>query len=265
LIGSEGTLAITTEATLKLIPIPQSRVMMRALYQDIQSAADAVSTIMGQPETPAALEFMDSVCLQLIRHQLSAELPDGTGAMLLIEADGSPKSVNETSSAIQKAAENSGLINFHIAQTDHEAQQLWQARKILSPRLREIAPKKINEDVVVPVSRIPELVSTIQQLAEHHQIRIANFGHAGNGNLHTNILVDPDNLDEMARAELCLKSLFEAVLSLKGSISGEHGVGIVKQPYVAQEIGLTERQLMSDIKQLFDPHSILNPGKGPQI
>ncbi len=262
--GSEGTLAIITEATLKLLPQQQQSRMMRALYRDMQSAADAVAAIMAQPTTPSALEFMDGKSLDLIRAQLGSNFPADAEAMLMIETDGSVQSVMESAEAIRVAAANSGMVDFYIAANDAEAKQLWRARKILSPRLREIAPKKINEDIVVPVSRIPELIASIEKLSTNHQIIIANFGHAGNGNLHTNLLINPDDPAEMERAETCLDELFQTVLDLKGSISGEHGVGLVKQKFVSHEIPKTELRVMRDIKLLFDPDEILNPDKGPQ-
>ncbi len=264
IVGSEGTLAIVTEATLKLLPKQQKSSLMRALYRDMQSAADAVAAIMAQPFTPSALEFMDSNSLGLIRSQLGSDFPAEAGAMLMIEADGSIESVKEAAEALQASATNSGMVDFYLASTEAEVKQLWKARKILSPRLREVSPKKINEDIVVPVSSIPELIASIDSLSTKHQIMIANFGHAGNGNLHTNLLINPDDSAEMARAEECLDEIFQTVLELNGSISGEHGVGLIKQKFVSREIPDTERRLMSEIKLLFDPDSILNPGKGPQ-
>lgn len=262
LTGSEGTLAIITEATLKLLPLQPEKRMMRALYSDMQHAADAVAAIMAQPLTPCALEFMDGASLDLIRPRLGDSFPVAARAMLMVEVDGTRPMVTEAAEAIELSATNSGLLDFRTAATTEEASQLWSARKVLSPRLREIAPKKINEDIVVPVSRIPALIETIHQLAGHYQIQIANFGHAGNGNLHTNLLVNPDDPQEMERAEACLHALFQQVLSLNGSISGEHGIGLVKQPYVALQIAESERRLMGEIKQVFDPNGILNPGKG---
>jgi D-lactate dehydrogenase len=263
LTGSEGSLAIITEATLKLLPLQPEKRMMRALYRDMQHAADAVAAIMAQPTTPAALEFMDGASLKLIRSRLGDDFPASAEAMLMVEVDGSSaRVVDEAAREIERAARNSGLVEFGIAATPAEANRLWEARKILSPRLREIAPKKINEDVVVPVSRIPALIKTIQRLSSQHQIQIANFGHAGNGNLHTNLLVNPDDPEEMARATRCLQALFEEVLRLNGAISGEHGIGAVKQPYVPLQLERVERRLMGEIKRAFDPNAILNPGKG---
>ncbi len=265
LTGSEGTLAIITEATLKLLPIQQQSRMMRALYRDMRSAAEAVAAIMAQPATPSALEFMDGKSLELIRPQLGGKFPPEAQALLMVEVDGSPHTVEESIAAIRLSAANDGLISFYVAANSAETEELWQARKILSPRLREIAPKKINEDIVVPVSKIPQLIETINTISAQYRITIANFGHAGNGNLHTNLLINPDDPAELKRAESCLDILFQRVLELGGSISGEHGIGLVKQKFVSNEIGDRERKLMVEIKYLFDPDVILNPGKGPQL
>lgn len=265
LTGSEGTLALITEATLKLLPLQQEKVLIRALYQDMQCAANAVAAIMAQPATPCALEFMDGASLDLIRPQLGEDFPAHAQAMLMIEVDGSSQAIAESIEAVQQAATTEGVVEIRTAADQQEQEQLWAARKILSPRLREIAPKKINEDIVVPVSKIPALIRSIELLAQQHQITIANFGHAGNGNLHTNLLVNPDDPAEMARAERCLEQLFTTVLEFRGSISGEHGIGLVKQPFVSKQIGESERRLMQGIKQQFDPNGILNPDTGPQL
>jgi D-lactate dehydrogenase (quinone) len=265
IVGSEGTLALVTEATLKLLPKQPSSLMMRALYSSMQSAADAVAAIMAQPHTPSALEFMDGKSLDLIRNRLGDNLPNSANAMLMIEVDGSTESIVEAAKAIRKAAKNSGLVELKTAATGEEISQLWQARKILSPRLREISPKKINEDIVVPVSKIPQLITAIEGLSKKYKIQIANFGHAGNGNLHTNLLINPDDSAEHERAEQCLAELFKTVLDLHGSISGEHGIGLVKREFVKLEIAEEEMRLMQSIKKSFDPNGILNPGKGAAL
>ncbi len=265
LLGSEGTLAVITEATLKLLPKPQAKRMARILFRDIHTAAEAIAAIMAQPTPPCALEFMDRKSIDLIRPQLGNNFPEQANAMLMVEVDGTKTSLDDAVSKIDQCSNNAGRLEFCTATNSQETKILWQARKILSPRLREIAPKKINEDIVVPVSELPELISRLDQLAQQHQLQIVNFGHAGNGNLHTNLLVNPDNLEEMERAETALAEIFKTVLELRGSISGEHGIGLVKQPFVPLEIGETERKLMNGIRTVFDPKGILNPDKGPQL
>ncbi|TCV83042.1 FAD-binding oxidoreductase [Sulfurirhabdus autotrophica] len=258
LIGSEGTLAIITEATLKLTPLPQSTGGITAHYKNIQSCAKAIAAIMAQPKIPSALEFLDKASLDLIRSRNTGLLPDDTHAMLMIEVDGSDVEINETGQAILTACKNEGLIK---SERVIDSKALWVARKALSPLLRDIAPKKINEDVVVPVSRLPELLQGLTELSQKYRIANANFGHAGNGNIHVNLLVNPDNPDEMNRAEACLSEVFNLVLALNGTLSGEHGIGSEKRAYVGLEIDSVTMNLMKEIKHVFDPNNILNPGK----
>ncbi|MFO8024150.1 FAD-binding oxidoreductase [Thiohalophilus sp.] len=261
LIGSEGTLAIITEATLKLTPLPQTKRTVQSIYRDIDSAARAVSAIMAQPVVPYALEFMDGKAIAMIRDYSNADLPAGAGAMLMIEVDGSGASIQHELDAVCAAADNEGLLQLKRAETEQTIQALWQTRKALSPALRTIAPKKINEDVVVPVSNIPALINGLSALSEQYGITIVNFGHAGNGNIHVNLLANPDNKEEMQRAHQCLDDVFTLVLELDGTLSGEHGVGIEKQEFVGREIDPVTLELMRRIKQDFDPKGILNPGK----
>lgn len=258
IIGSEGTLAVITEATLKLTPLPLATGGIAAHYRDAESCAQAIIAVMGQSVTPSALEFLDSGSLNLIRSRNPGMLPDESRAMLMIEVDGAPRDIAESCSAIMEACGNSGLID---ASRVNDARELWAARRALSPLLRDIAPKKINEDIVVPVSRLPELLSGLEKLSSEYGIANVNFGHAGNGNIHVNLLVDPDKGEEMERAGVCLERVFDLVLSMKGTLSGEHGVGREKMPYVPKEIDAATLDLMRRIKSVFDPKGILNPGK----
>ncbi|NOY63106.1 MAG: FAD-binding protein [Gammaproteobacteria bacterium] len=261
IIGSEGTLAIITEATLKLTPLAQSKRTLRAIYRDVGAAAEAVSRIMAQPNTPCALEFIDGNAIAMIRGYADVDLPEGAGAMLMIEVDGPAAAMDEAEEQITIAASTDGLAQISSAKTTAEVAALWATRKALSPALRKIAPKKINEDVVVPVSKIPEFIATLDQLSRRHDIKIVNFGHAGNGNIHVNLLVDPDNQDEMVRAHHCLDEVFNTVLRMNGTLSGEHGVGLEKRDFVDREIDATTLHLMKEIKMAFDPKGILNPQK----
>jgi D-lactate dehydrogenase len=261
LIGSEGILAIITEATLKLTPLAEDKKTLRAFYRDMHSAAQAVSAIMAQPVVPCALEFLDGAALDMIRDKPELEIPDEAHGLLMIEVDGSAACLDDSASAVASAARNDGCLELEIAASKEEVQRLWQMRKALSPTLRKVAPKKINEDVVVPVSQIPDLISGLGDLSEKHKTKIVNFGHAGNGNIHVNLLTNPDDPVQMERAEACLDEVFDLVLSLNGSLSGEHGIGLAKRDYVSREIGLESLRLMHQIKQVFDPLNILNPGK----
>ncbi|HHS83413.1 MAG TPA: FAD-binding protein [Gammaproteobacteria bacterium] len=261
IIGSEGTLAIITEATLKLIPQAETKRTLRAIYRDIQSAAAAVSRIMAQPVTPSALEFIDGNAINMIRNYTRAAIPEDAGALLMIEVDGIEAGIDAASTIITNAANGSGLVDLQTARSQQEITSLWAMRKALSPALRTVAPKKINEDVVVPVSRMAELVTGLDQLAKKHEITIINFGHAGNGNIHVNLLIDPTDQQQLLRAERCLDELFTLVLELDGTLSGEHGVGIDKREFVSREIESQTLALMKRVKKQFDPNGILNPGK----
>ncbi|MEW5943148.1 MAG: FAD-linked oxidase C-terminal domain-containing protein [Pseudomonadota bacterium] len=258
LIGSEGTLAVITEATLKLTPLPAASGGLTAHYRDIVHCARAIAAIMAQPQVPCALEFLDRAALDLIRGRHPGLVPADTQALLMIEVDGSETEIATASQAILEACRNQGLI---AAQPVPDPGSLWAARKALSPLLRDIAPKKINEDVVVPVSRLPELLDGLAGLSARYRIANVNFGHAGNGNIHVNLLVDPDDADEMRRAEACLDEIFALVLALHGTLSGEHGIGREKRAYVAREIDPPTLTVMREIKRAFDPDGILNPGK----
>jgi len=261
LIGSEGTLAVITEATLKLTPSPEAKRTLRALYRDIHSAARAVASIMAQPVTPCVLEFIDANAIEMARRYANAELPQGTGALLMIEVDGPEIALQDAVQSVQQAARNDGLLAFDIAADADQVAALWATRKALSPALRNIAPKKINEDVVVPVSHIPDLIDGLNALAGRYGIAIVNFGHAGNGNIHVNLLIDPADPRQMANATQCLNEVFTLVLQLDGSLSGEHGVGIAKRDFINREIDPVTLDLMRRIKAQFDPKGILNPDK----
>ncbi|HEY0973529.1 MAG TPA: FAD-linked oxidase C-terminal domain-containing protein [Solimonas sp.] len=261
LVGSEGTLAVITEATLKLLPKPQQIRTLRACYADVKAAAEAVARIMAQPETPSALEFMDGDAVQLAEHYQPTGVPAGTGALLMIEVDGSAETLANAERAVAEAARGPGLVELKTAASAAEADALWACRKALSPCLRKIAPKKVNEDVCVPVTRIPELVTGLQRLSQKHDIRIVNFGHAGNGNMHTNLLVDPEDPAQMQAVHACLTDVFRLVLDLEGTLSGEHGVGIEKRDFVGWEIAEDTLDAMRTIKRALDPNGILNPGK----
>ncbi|HMK14412.1 MAG TPA: FAD-linked oxidase C-terminal domain-containing protein [Burkholderiales bacterium] len=258
IIGSEGTLAVITEATLKLSPLPAFAEGITAHYRDAASCAQAIIAIMSQPEVPSALEFLDAGSLELIRAHHPHLLPDDTCAMLIIEVDGSQSEITAAREAILPACSNSGLLK---AQAVSDAKALWAARKALAPLLRDMAPKKINEDIVVPVSKLPELLDGLSGLSEKYKVANVNFGHAGNGNIHVNLLVDPGDALQMRRAQSCLSEVFDLVLKLNGTLSGEHGVGSEKRAFVAREIDAPTMALMQDIKRVFDPNNILNPGK----
>ncbi|MBP6625820.1 MAG: FAD-binding protein [Arenimonas sp.] len=260
LIGSEGTLALIVEATLKLTPVAAHRRALRALYADVDSAAAAVARLMAQPVTPSMLEFMDGDCVRLARDVGGADLPEA-GALLMIEADGEQATLPAAVAALTAAARGPGCLDVTAAPDEATREQLWAARKALSPALRTLAPGKINEDVVVPVSRIPDLVASVRAIAVAQSLAIVCFGHAGNGNLHVNILYDPADPAQAARAEAALEAVFDTVIALDGQVSGEHGIGLVKRELLQRALSPQALALMRAIKAQFDPDGLLNPGK----
>ncbi|HRH80306.1 MAG TPA: FAD-linked oxidase C-terminal domain-containing protein [Thiobacillaceae bacterium] len=262
LVGSEGTLAFITEATLKLVPAPQTVATLRVCYAGNQAACDAVLRVMRQPVVPCALEFMDRRSIDAIRDYGGAEgLPSGTEAVLMVEADGDTDDVPRFIAALERALRGDGLLEIQSGFSAADIKRLWTARKSLSHAVKKIAPLKINEDVVVPVSRLAELVDAIDALGREHGVPLVSFGHAGNGNLHVNLMVHADDAEEMGRARACRRALVETVLRLGGSLSGEHGIGSEKRSFVSLELEPDTLDLMRRLKMLFDPLGILNPGK----
>lgn len=261
LLGSEGTLAIITEATLKLTPLPEATLTFRAAYRTVLDAAKAVSAIMSQPTAPCALEFIDGNAIDVIRKHSACDLPEQSGALLMIEVDGPRDGLSNAAAKVAEAARNNGLLDIRFADTAQEVEALWQTRKALAPALRKAAPNKINEDVVVPVTAIPDLIAGLGELATKYQLPIINFGHAGNGNIHVNLLLNPDTTEHRSKAQACLNDVFSLVLNLRGTLSGEHGVGLEKRDFIARELDPYALELMRAIKQQFDPNGILNPEK----
>ncbi len=262
LVGSEGTLAIITQVVLRLIPKPPAVATLRACFSDVATAANAVSALIRRRVVPAALEIVDEDSLDAVAAYVGARLaPKGTGALLLIEVDGTPEAVASEAIAVAAACSEVGALEVLVARDPAERDELWRARRELSYALRPIAPRKINNDVAVPRGRVPELFALVGRLRAEHQLRIPAFGHAGDGNIHVNIMIDPADAGEVARAERAVHDLFVGVVALEGSISGEHGIGFSKAPYLGLELSGDVIALMKRVKQAFDPRGILNPGK----
>ncbi|MFN3749786.1 MAG: FAD-binding oxidoreductase [Thiobacillus sp.] len=262
LVGSEGTLALITEATLKLVPAPEAIATLRLCFASSRAALAAVGRVMCQPVMPCALEFMDRHAIDAIRPTGAADdLPAGTQALLMVEADGAVDDLPRQIAALEQALAGEGLLEMKSGFTREAIAQLWTARKSLSHEVKRIAPLKINEDVVVPVSELAGFVEFIDHTAAAHDLAVVSFGHAGNGNLHVNLMVHPDNADEMARTRIALDAIMTRVLALGGTLSGEHGIGTEKRRFVPLEIDPATLGLMRAIKRQFDPLGLLNPGK----
>ena len=262
LVGSEGTLAIITRITVRLIPKPPARGTALAMFASVRAAVDAVTTVIQRRIVPAAIELIDAESLRAVQDHLGqAVAPAGTGAVLIIEADGTQAAVDEEIGQVVTACRDADAMRVSLAATEEEREQLWRVRRLLSPALKATGLAKINHDVVVPRGRVPELFAVVDGLKDSHRLRIAAFGHAGDGNIHVNLMVNRADAGECGRATDAERILFERVVALEGSISGEHGIGFAKAPYIGLEVSPDEVALMKRVKAAFDPNGILNPGK----
>lgn len=259
LIGAEGTLGIITAATLKLSPLPQAKRTVRAEFGSVAAAARAVSALLSQPEIPAVCEFLDDSAVGLIRSEVP--LQSNTQAILLLEAHGAAEQLGPVCQGWKSSCPVAPTAWLESADPAGVV-ELWQARKALSPKLRGLAPDKTNEDVVVPVSQIPRLVEAVRALSERYGIPIVCFGHAGNGNLHVNLMYDRANPAHATAHDDCLQAVFSAVMDCGGSLSGEHGIGLSKRDFVGLELDQDTLAAMWAVKKALDPYSILNPSKG---
>jgi glycolate oxidase len=261
LIGSEGTLGIITRITLRLLPLPEAVRAMTAVFDQLDTAAQTVSEIIGLGIIPRTIEFMDNASIRCAESRLNIGLPIDAEALLLIEVDGKVDEAEILINQLKTVCISSGAKGIKLAESKQEIDNLWKARKAISPALFQYAPDKINEDIVVPRSKIPDMVRKIASLKEETGLTMVSFGHAGDGNIHFNIMLDKKNKTELKKAEYAIDALFDHTLKLGGTISGEHGVGITKAPYIEKEIGSVELNLMKKRKKVFDPKGILNPGK----
>ncbi len=263
LVGSEGTLAIVTEVIVRLIPKPPVRVTLRATFDSIEAAAASVTALIRARVVPSALELIDRDSLLAIDNYRggAALAPAGTGALLLIEVDGLEETVAEEARRVEAACRESGATQVLRADDPAERDTLWQVRRDLSPALKTLAGLKLNNDIVVPKGRIPQLFDLVGRLREEFRVLIACFGHVGDGNIHVNVMVDPGDQAAVERAHQAVRALFEGVIGLEGSISGEHGIGYTKKPFLALELSADEIALMKRVKTAFDPDGVLNPGK----
>jgi glycolate oxidase len=263
LVGSEGTLAIITKIILRLVPLPPVQATLRATFRDVGSAVAAVTGIIRARVVPAALELVDGASLEAVARYLGVRslAPAGTAALLLIEVDGVPAAADQEAARVEQACLEAGATEILRARDAGERDELWRVRRELSLSLKTVASLKLNHDVVVPKGRIPALFDLVARIREQFRLRIPLFGHAGDGNIHVNLMVDRTDADEIARAHAAERALFEGVIALEGSISGEHGIGFAKAPFLPIELSPDEIALMKRVKQAFDPNGILNPGK----
>jgi glycolate oxidase len=260
-VGSEGTLGIITEATLKLIPMPETKKTMLALYQDIEAAARSVSKIIAGKIIPTTLEFLDQPTLQVVEDFAKIGLPTNVQAVLLIEQDGPQEVVDRDIDRMSAICTAEQAVSVQIARSEEHAMALRTARRSALSALARLKPTTILEDATVPRSEIAKMVRAINEIAVKYNVTICTFGHAGDGNLHPTCPTDSRNHEEIERVEKAFAEIFEKAIELGGTITGEHGVGVMKAPYLELKLGKEGIAAMKAIKLAFDPHNIMNPGK----
>ncbi|MGW8193215.1 MAG: FAD-binding oxidoreductase, partial [Desulforhopalus sp.] len=261
IVGSEGTLGIVTKIILKLLPKPAAKKTMLVQFESIDGAARSVAAIIGAKIIPTTLEFMDAATINCIRSASNISLPDKCRAILIIEVDGDPQVLDGQVARIMAIIKPFGILDLKIAATDKESEEIWQVRRIVSPSLRKINPDKFNEDIVVPRSKVPDMIRALEALSDKYGVPIVNFGHAGDGNIHVNVMVDLKEPGTADKVEKVMDEIFRAAVNLRGAISGEHGIGTSKARYMNLELDRATISYMQLIKRTFDPNNILNPGK----
>ncbi len=261
LVGSEGTLGVITKATLKLIPLPESVATLLAFFRTNGEGARAVAGIVEERITPCAMEMMDRTAIDCVREIADLTVPEETGCALLIEVDGPEVSVSQEAGRVQAACRRFGATEVRHSTDPVGREKLWELRRSISPAIRRVNPVKINEDIVVPRSHLPGMYAFLSELAARKNLKIVNFGHAGDGNIHVNIMISGKDEDERRRADEAVGEVFRKTVELGGTISGEHGIGIAKAPYLEMEVGPLGVSVMKRLKNCFDPNGILNPGK----
>lgn len=259
LVGSEGTLGIITKIILKLIPLPPAVTTLTALFPDLPSAMRAVSMIIANGQVPCAMEFLDSHCLKLIGDLLPFREAGASGAFLLIEFDGLWGIIEKNAERAGELCLKSGAFNVFLAPDSYKRSQMWGVRKEVSLRIEQSSGLYIPEDVVVPICRIAEFVSLLPEFEERYGMRIYSFGHAGDGNIHLNITAE--NQESRERVEEGIHHVLSTVISMGGTISGEHGIGIAKKRFLHLELSAESIRIQREIKRIFDPRLVLNPGK----
>ncbi|MFJ5768806.1 FAD-binding oxidoreductase [Psychrobacillus sp. NPDC093180] len=261
IVGSEGTLGIITEATLRLIPKPMATKTAMVLFDEIVDSGRAISKVLRSGIMPSKMEIMDQHSIIAVEEYASLGLPIDVEAILLIELDGHPIALEEEMVRVAEACMMVNARHVQVAKDNEEAQQLWQARKLVSPAIVKIKPTKISEDATVPRSKIPEMFQRLKEIREKYNVHLVVFGHAGDGNLHPNIIADQRDEEEMRRVEQAVEEIFETAVELGGTLSGEHGIGLMKAPFMEMELGKDGLHMMKLIKDAWDPQNILNPGK----
>ncbi|WP_158737159.1 FAD-binding oxidoreductase [Alteribacillus sp. YIM 98480] len=260
-IGSEGTLGVIIEATLKLVPKPPAMQTLMAVFDEVELSGRAISKTLTSGILPSKMEFMDQASIQAVENYKPSGLPVDAAALLMIELDGHPEAIKAEAVQVEKIMKELGAKDIVVPKKEEAAAKIWQARKQVSPAIAKIKPTKVSEDATVPRSKIAEMMEKLELIKEKYNIELIVFGHAGDGNLHPNIMCDKRDEDEMIRVEQAVGEIFQAAVDLGGTLSGEHGIGTMKAPFMEQELGSAGLDMMKRIKDSWDPNGIMNPGK----
>jgi glycolate oxidase len=261
LVGSEGTLGVFNEITLKLIPRPAHQKAMFAVFDEIDRASETVAAIIANRIVPATLEFMDNFTIRAVEDFSGAGLPVNAAALLLIEVDGHPAQVEEDAQKVESLCRQIGASSIRVAKDAAERDKVWEARRSALSALAKLKPTVVLEDATVPRSKIPDMVRAMQDISKQYNVAIGTFGHAGDGNLHPTILTDRRDKEEWERVESAIEAIFDKALSMGGTLSGEHGTGIAKSCFLEKETSMATIVYSKRIKAALDPNNILNPGK----
>jgi len=262
LIASEGTLAVITEITLKLIPKPRYAKSYMGIFPDVEAAMNAVFKSLAEGANPVAMEFLDALVVRAVKEKLGIELPEEAGALLIGDVDGNvPEEIAFQLEVLERSFRENGAQEFRVAENDEERERIWKGRRGASPSITMYGSKKLNEDISVPRSLLPEALKRIYAIGEKYGLVVPCFGHAGDGNIHVNVMVDGSDPEELEKGHKAIREIFELVVEMGGTLSGEHGIGLSKAEFMTLAFTPQEMELFRKIKHAFDPKNILNPGK----
>ena len=260
-VGSEGTLGVITEITVKLTPVPKARKSLMAVFNDIADAGKTVAAVIKSGTIPATLEILDKITLNAVEDFKGIGLPREADALLLFETDGAPETTESEAEVIEKICREHNASEIRVAASDAERDAIWAARRAALPSLARVKPTCILEDATVPRSKVPDMIQAVIDISKKYNVLIGTFGHAGDGNLHPTLICDERDKEEMERVEKAIDEIFDAAIKLDGTLSGEHGIGLAKKKYLKMEFGEHGVDIMHSVKKALDPKNLLNPGK----
>jgi len=261
LLGSEGMLGVITGIALRLVPLPREKRTLLAFYRTLVDTVRASNAVRASGAEPSVLEFMDKSCIETVREYAGVKVPDGAGALLLVEVDGSAEDVDDAARVVERTLASLDPVEIRSASTAGEREALWKLRKSTSPAIARIAPLKFNEDICVPISKIPDICRFVEDLGRLRDVKVVSFGHSGDGNLHINFMTSWERPEEVARVKAAVEELFREAVRMGGTLSGEHGIGMMKRPYLGIALDPATIAFEKTVKRTLDPENILNPGK----